>query len=341
MEEKINLGEYIKEKRKEAGMTQKELAEKLYVSISAVSKWERDLSYPDITLVTSLCSVLNISEHELLTASDDTHQHEIQQQSVRYLKIINKFKWVSRLIYVAYVAALLPTFLWGLLGSRNLMPFFITLCAMLMVFSLLHVPTLVTRYRASKSFWCFYGSLVALLVVCRISPYSPDTHWLLLAILGVSLGLLGPFLPLVLKQMNCPRRIKKNKGLTCMAVDSVLIYLLVILGVYYQAPLQIGNMGSILLITTIGMAIAGGIFFLYRYTKLPKTITTSILIGILGLTCIFGNNITSQILFNEVRAPEINFADWYYCTDGNVGVIMIAFAVVFGIVTSVMRRKNK
>ena len=55
MEKRENFGRYIKEKRKEAGLSQKELAKQLFVSESAVSKWERGLSYPDMTLVTSLC----------------------------------------------------------------------------------------------------------------------------------------------------------------------------------------------------------------------------------------------------------------------------------------------
>ena len=71
MEKRENFGRYIKEKRKEAGLSQKELATQLFVSESAVSKWERGLSYPDMTLVTSLCEILHVSEHELLTASDD------------------------------------------------------------------------------------------------------------------------------------------------------------------------------------------------------------------------------------------------------------------------------
>ena len=77
MEKRENFGRYIKEKRKEAGLSQKELATQLFVSESAVSKWERGLSYPDMTLVTSLCEILHVSEHELLTASDDMHQREI------------------------------------------------------------------------------------------------------------------------------------------------------------------------------------------------------------------------------------------------------------------------
>ena len=81
MEKRENFGRYIKEKRKAAGLSQKELATQLFVSESAVSKWERGLSYPDMTLVTSLCEILHVSEHELLTASDDMHQREIEEQS--------------------------------------------------------------------------------------------------------------------------------------------------------------------------------------------------------------------------------------------------------------------
>ena len=88
MEKRENFGRYIKEKRKAAGLSQKELATQLFVSESAVSKWERGLSYPDMTLVTSLCEILHVSEHELLTASDDMHQREIEEQSRGYLRIL-------------------------------------------------------------------------------------------------------------------------------------------------------------------------------------------------------------------------------------------------------------
>lgn len=44
MEKRENFGRYIKEKRKEAGLSQKELATQLFVSESAVSKWERGVS---------------------------------------------------------------------------------------------------------------------------------------------------------------------------------------------------------------------------------------------------------------------------------------------------------
>ena len=52
--------------RKEKGLMQKDLAEKLYVSDKAVSKWERGLSIPDVALLVPLAELLGVSVTELL-----------------------------------------------------------------------------------------------------------------------------------------------------------------------------------------------------------------------------------------------------------------------------------
>lgn len=59
-------GNIISEARKNSNMTQKELADKLYVSDKAVSKWERGLCFPDISVLIPLTEVLNISLYDLL-----------------------------------------------------------------------------------------------------------------------------------------------------------------------------------------------------------------------------------------------------------------------------------
>ncbi|MBQ1262598.1 MAG: helix-turn-helix transcriptional regulator, partial [Clostridia bacterium] len=51
MTDKKSFGAFIKSKRTERGYSQKELAEMLFVTEGAVSKWERGVSYPDITLI--------------------------------------------------------------------------------------------------------------------------------------------------------------------------------------------------------------------------------------------------------------------------------------------------
>lgn len=63
---KETLGAMIASLRKEKGMTQLELAEKMGVTDKAVSKWERDLSCPDISSLPKLAEIFDISVDELL-----------------------------------------------------------------------------------------------------------------------------------------------------------------------------------------------------------------------------------------------------------------------------------
>lgn len=65
--DKEKFGSFLAQLRKERGMIQKELAEKLYVTDKAVSKWERGLSLPDIALLQPLADILGVSVTELLS----------------------------------------------------------------------------------------------------------------------------------------------------------------------------------------------------------------------------------------------------------------------------------
>lgn len=64
--DKLRFGAFISELRKEKGITQKELASRLYISDKAVSKWETGHSVPDITLLTPLAELLGVTVTELL-----------------------------------------------------------------------------------------------------------------------------------------------------------------------------------------------------------------------------------------------------------------------------------
>ena len=62
----IKIGKFIAENRKRQKITQEQLAEKLYVTDRAVSKWERGLSLPDAGKMLDLCNILDINVNELL-----------------------------------------------------------------------------------------------------------------------------------------------------------------------------------------------------------------------------------------------------------------------------------
>ena len=63
----VKIGNFIKELRKEKGFTQKELADRLFITDRAVSKWERGLSAPDISLLEPLSDIFDVSINELIT----------------------------------------------------------------------------------------------------------------------------------------------------------------------------------------------------------------------------------------------------------------------------------
>ncbi|MBQ9624916.1 MAG: helix-turn-helix transcriptional regulator [Clostridia bacterium] len=63
---KHTMGKLIAERRKELGLTQADLADKMGVTDKAVSKWERDLSYPDLSSLPKLAEIFEMSVDELM-----------------------------------------------------------------------------------------------------------------------------------------------------------------------------------------------------------------------------------------------------------------------------------
>jgi hypothetical protein len=72
-----SIGEIISSLRKEKGMTQNELAEKMNVTDKAVSKWERNLSCPDVNSIPKLAEVLGTTVEELLNAQTKKENNKV------------------------------------------------------------------------------------------------------------------------------------------------------------------------------------------------------------------------------------------------------------------------
>lgn len=69
--EEHKISRFIRDRRLELGLTQLQLADRLGVTDKAVSKWERAVSYPDITLLRELAAALEVSVTELLAGERD------------------------------------------------------------------------------------------------------------------------------------------------------------------------------------------------------------------------------------------------------------------------------
>lgn len=83
--DKEKFGAFIAQLRKEQGLTQKEVAERLFLSDKAVSKWERALSLPDITLLVPLAEVLGVTVTELLEGRRIGQEQTMARQQVETL----------------------------------------------------------------------------------------------------------------------------------------------------------------------------------------------------------------------------------------------------------------
>ena len=74
----MKTGMIISDARKKLKMTQKDLADKLFVSDKAVSKWERGLCFPDISVLIPLTETLNISLYDLLRG-EKVNKEEVEE----------------------------------------------------------------------------------------------------------------------------------------------------------------------------------------------------------------------------------------------------------------------
>jgi len=121
------FGTFVSELRKEKGFTQKELAEKLFISDKAISKWETGVSIPDTALLVPLSELLGITVTELLMcqkAPEEAPMDPVQVEAVVKTALTyadekparayhSKNKWVG-----IYIASLLTGITGTLLNIR-------------------------------------------------------------------------------------------------------------------------------------------------------------------------------------------------------------------------------
>lgn len=108
----VKIGRYIAQKRKGLGLTQKQVAEKLGMSDKSVSKWERGVCLPDVSIYTELCEILGISLNEFFAGEDICVEAIVKQSEDNIIQIAtdskhrqNKLKCVIALLLVIVLSA--------------------------------------------------------------------------------------------------------------------------------------------------------------------------------------------------------------------------------------------
>ena len=109
----VKIGKYIAGKRKNLGLTQKQLAEKIGMSDKSVSKWERGICLPDVSLYFDLCSLLGISINEFLAGEDIVHENIEKKSEENIISVVTdskrKQKSLKYIICALLVLSILTT----------------------------------------------------------------------------------------------------------------------------------------------------------------------------------------------------------------------------------------
>lgn len=331
MEEKDTLGRFLKRKREEKSLTQKEMAQRLFVTESAVSKWERGISYPDISLVSQICAVLSISEHELITASEDEEQKKLERQAAAYQKTVHCY---SVAMLVIYAVSLPVCFIVNLAVEHRISWFWVVLGGELTAFSLLSLPLYVKKRRAAVTLGCFWLSLQILLFICAV--YTGG-GWFFVAMWSVTLGFSVVFLPFVLVNLPLPGVLYRNKALLCITADTVLLFIMLASAMHYA-----GNMDAYFTlacpVAAAGLSYVWVLLVIVRYLNIHPYFRAAVALGFSGFYCLVINNVLYMIIDHKPFALQpFDLRIWRddAYINGNTTMILFLICIVLTVVFSV------
>ena len=106
--DQLKIGKFIAERRKKAGLTQMQLAEKLGITDRAISKWENGKALPDSSIMLELCDILKITVNDLLCGEVvimDNYNKELENNLIEIVK--EKEKADKRLLSLEIVLGIL------------------------------------------------------------------------------------------------------------------------------------------------------------------------------------------------------------------------------------------
>ena len=113
----MELGKQIKECRQAAGLSQEELAERVYVSRQTISNWENDKSYPDVHSLVLLSEIFQISLDKLIKGDIERMREEIKKEEGTKL---NRYGAIYTVLFVVMLVSIVPLVHW--LGTLGFIP---------------------------------------------------------------------------------------------------------------------------------------------------------------------------------------------------------------------------
>ena len=351
MENENTFGSYLKQKRQEKNLTQKELAKQLFVSESAISKWEKDVAHPDITLISKLAMILEVTEHELITASTDVKSRE-EKSEARKWRIFSK-SW-TMFFYIAYFITLIPCFICNLAVNKTLSWFWIVLFSLVLSFTFTNLPKLIKKHKLIILPASTYAALIILLGVCSI--YT-NGNWFAIPAVAILFGLVVIFTPIYISKYKIFEKIKKYKDFISIAIDFVMLNLLLIT---IDLFCVINKYSSTHWYFSLGFPIALSCFLILnllmsvRFLKTNKLIKTSLILYFFNLIYLIipfiktsSKSLTQEL--NDINIFNADFSKWIIDSTIEPNIHLIIFLClfvtatllfIFGLAKHFKRKKN-
>ena len=119
--DQIKIGKFILNCRKEKGLTQEQLAEKLGVTSKSISRWENGNTMPDYSVLKDLCNELDINVNELLSGEKikgNDYMNKSEENLIKLRKQIDKRKKVLTIISYVFMAIIIVAFILNIVLNR-------------------------------------------------------------------------------------------------------------------------------------------------------------------------------------------------------------------------------
>jgi transcriptional regulator with XRE-family HTH domain len=309
------FGRFIIAKRQAVGLTQRDLAERLFVTESAVSKWERGLSYPDITLVESLSRELGVSEGELINASDDHVSRDIARDALGYRRWKAAIFWTTS---IAYAAALVTCFIVNLSVAHTLSWFWIVVAALAAAFSLTTLPLLRVRPKGWIALGAFVVSIALLLTVVWLE--SGRGTWLPIPITAILFAVVVIFGPIWLAGLSLPSPASLHRTVTALGLDTIALAVLLLVAT--SNPIL--WLTQALPIAAIALVIPWGAALVIRYVPLAALLRAAIVIAFVSIYSTMLLQPAIAWVDHDTQPRPVDFSQWHDIYIGeNVSVLVL------------------
>ena len=218
--DQVKVGKYISQKRKELGLTQKELSELIGVTDKAVSKWERGNGLPDVTRLKPLCDALKVSLNELIAGEDINELVQMQKMEENIMSLVKENETNKKSGKLSFViGGVLLVFSMCLLGisisesSIYSIAYYLDIPSLLFLLLFIGIGVILSKDKSKAGIWnmvqklsmpvsCFIALFQLVFLCAHLSDFSKIGPMISVIILTLLYGVTIDIVSIIVKSYS-------------------------------------------------------------------------------------------------------------------------------------------